>query len=42
VGHRDVLERVRNDRSLIAKVIPETVRYGPVVTFNARMAAQQG
>ena len=38
--HPDVLERVRNDRSLIGKLITETVRYEPVVTFNARMAAE--
>ena len=38
--HPDVLERVRKDRSLIGKLITETVRYEPVVTFNARMAAE--
>jgi cytochrome P450 len=34
-----LLERVRNDRSLISKVIDETVRYEPVATFKVRQAA---
>ncbi len=35
-----LLERVRSDRSLIAKVIDETVRYEPVATFKVRQAAK--
>lgn len=35
-----LLERVRNDRSLILKVIDETVRYEPVATFKVRQAAK--
>ncbi|MES2264312.1 MAG: cytochrome P450 [Pseudomonadota bacterium] len=35
-----LLERVRKDRSLIAKVIDETVRYEPVATFKVRQAAK--
>lgn len=35
-----LLERVRNDRSLIAKVIDETVRFEPVATFKVRQAAR--
>ncbi|MBY0239523.1 MAG: cytochrome P450, partial [Burkholderiaceae bacterium] len=34
-----LLEQVRNDRKLIAKVIDETVRYEPVATFKVRQAA---
>lgn len=34
-----LLERVRADRKLIAKVIDETVRYEPVATFKVRQAA---
>jgi cytochrome P450 len=36
----DLLERVRADRSLIAKVIDETVRLEPVATFKVREAAK--
>ncbi|MDB5869202.1 MAG: Cytochrome [Polaromonas sp.] len=36
----ELLERVRNDRSLLAKVIDETVRFEPVATFKVRQAAQ--
>ena len=35
-----LLEQVRKDRSLIAKVIDETVRYEPVATFKVRQAAR--
>lgn len=34
-----LLERVRKDRSLLPKVIDETVRYEPVATFKVRQAA---
>ncbi len=36
----DVLERVRNDRSLVSKAIDEAVRLEPVATFKVRQAAQ--
>lgn len=36
----ELLERVRNDRSLLAKVIDETVRFEPVATFKVRQAAK--
>lgn len=36
----ELLERVRNDRSFLAKVIDETVRYEPVATFKVRQAAK--
>ncbi|MDB5931939.1 MAG: cytochrome family protein [Polaromonas sp.] len=36
----ELLERVRNDRSLLAKVIDETVRFEPVATFKVRQAAR--
>jgi cytochrome P450 len=35
-----LLERVRSDRTLIAKLIDETVRYEPVATFKVREAAK--
>ncbi|MDB5885912.1 MAG: cytochrome family protein [Polaromonas sp.] len=35
-----LMERVRNDRSLLAKVIDETVRFEPVATFKVRQAAR--
>ncbi|ANG64396.1 cytochrome [Marinobacterium aestuarii] len=35
-----VLERVRNDRSLVSKAIDEAVRYEPVATFKVRQAAR--
>ncbi|WP_439859379.1 cytochrome P450 [Pseudomonas sp. MBLB4136] len=35
-----VLERVRNDRSLVSKAIDEAVRYEPVATFKVRQAAK--
>lgn len=35
----DLLERVRRDRSLISRAIDETVRYEPVATYKARLAA---
>ncbi|MFG3695198.1 cytochrome P450 [Stutzerimonas stutzeri] len=35
----DVLERVRNDRSLVSKAIDEAVRLEPVATFKVRQAA---
>ena len=35
-----LLARVRNDRTLVAKVIDETVRYEPVATFKVRQAAK--
>jgi cytochrome P450 len=31
-----MLDRVRNDRSLVAKLIDETVRYEPIATFKVR------
>ncbi|WP_313314441.1 cytochrome P450 [Stutzerimonas nitrititolerans] len=36
----EVLERVRNDRSLVSKAIDEAVRLEPVATFKVRQAAQ--
>ncbi len=36
----ELLARVRNDRSLVAKVIDETVRFEPVATFKVRQAAK--
>ncbi|MCQ4258648.1 cytochrome P450 [Stutzerimonas stutzeri] len=36
----DVLERVRNDRSLVSKAIDEAVRLEPVATFKVRQAAK--
>lgn len=36
----ELLERVRNDRSLIGKLIDETVRYEPVATFKVRQASK--
>lgn len=36
----ELLEQVRNNRALIAKVIDETVRYEPVATFKVRQAAR--
>lgn len=36
----ELLERVRSDRSLIGKLIDETVRYEPVATFKVRQAAK--
>lgn len=36
----ELLERVRKDRSLVAKAIDEAVRYEPVATFKVRQAAQ--
>ncbi len=36
----DVLERVRNDRSLVNKAIDEAVRFEPVATFKVRQAAK--
>ena len=36
----ELLERVRNDRSLIPKLIDETVRFEPVATFKVRQAAR--
>ncbi len=36
----ELLERVRNDRSLISKLIDETVRYEPVATFKVRQASK--
>ena len=36
----DVLERVRGDRGLIGRLMNEAIRFEPVVTFNARMAAE--
>lgn len=38
--HPDVLERVRNDRSLVGKAIDEAIRLEPVATFKVRQAAQ--
>lgn len=35
-----LLERIRADRSLIARAIDEAVRYEPVATFKARQAAR--
>ncbi|MBT9475136.1 cytochrome P450 [Polaromonas sp.] len=35
-----VLERVRNDRSLVGKAIDEAVRFEPVATFKVRQAAK--
>ena len=35
-----LLERVRNDRSLVGKAIDEAVRFEPVATFKVRQAAQ--
>ena len=35
-----LVERVRNDRSLVARLIDETVRYEPVATFKVREAAK--
>lgn len=35
-----VLERVRNDRSLVNKAIDEAVRFEPVATFKVRQAAK--
>ena len=34
----ELLERVRQDRSLVAKAIDESVRYEPVATFKVRQA----
>lgn len=36
----EVLERVRNDRSLVSKAIDEAVRLEPVATFKVRQAAK--
>jgi len=36
----EVLERVRNDRSLVNKAIDEAVRFEPVATFKVRQAAK--
>lgn len=36
----ELLERVRNDRSLVGKAIDEAVRFEPVATFKVRQAAQ--
>ena len=36
-----LLERVRNDRALVAKLIDETVRYEPVATFKVRETAKE-
>ena len=36
-----LVERVRNDRSLIPKLIDETVRYEPVATFKVRETAKE-
>ncbi len=36
----ELLERVRNDRTLINKLIDETVRFEPVATFKVRQAAK--
>lgn len=38
--HPGVLERVRNDRSLVNKAIDEAVRFEPVATFKVRQAAK--
>lgn len=35
-----LLERVRNDRSLVGKAIDEAVRFEPVATFKVRQAAE--
>ncbi|MDB5932523.1 MAG: cytochrome family protein [Polaromonas sp.] len=35
-----LLERVRNDRSLVSKAIDEAVRFEPVATFKVRQAAK--
>lgn len=35
-----LLERIRNDRSLVSKAIDEAIRYEPVATFKVRQAAQ--
>jgi cytochrome P450 len=37
---REVLDRVRRDRSLVGKAIDEAIRYEPVATFKVRQAAQ--
>lgn len=36
----ELLERVRNDRSLVGKAIDEAVRFEPVATFKVRQAAE--
>jgi cytochrome P450 len=36
----ELLERVRNDRTLVGKAIDEAVRFEPVATFKVRQAAQ--
>ncbi|WP_313054305.1 cytochrome P450 [Pseudomonas lopnurensis] len=36
----ELLERVRNDRSLVGKVVDESIRYEPVATFKVRQAAK--
>ncbi|WP_185267636.1 cytochrome P450 [Halopseudomonas xiamenensis] len=36
----ELLERVRNDRSLVNKAIDESIRYEPVATFKVRQAAE--
>lgn len=36
----ELLERVRNDRSLVNKAIDESIRYEPVATFKVRQASE--
>mgnify|MGYP003630533935 FL=1 len=39
LGNPELLERVRNDRSLVNKAIDESIRYEPVATFKVRQTA---
>jgi cytochrome P450 len=36
----ELLERIRNDRSLVGKAIDEAIRFEPVATFKVRQAAE--
>ena len=36
----ELLERVRQDRSIVAKAVDEAIRYEPVATFKVRQAAK--